>query len=203
MSDSRGALVRRVLHEHRRGVWPLGGLLGVDALAAGPGVLPQSPAAPRMARAVAAAGQPAAAATADARVAASELADASAARDGRDTATRELASFRTEVLPKSVGDARRLLQLKVAQLARTHDITFARSIATPEGIRGSQLGRLQATIELVGRYRDVRQFLYELETSTDFVIVDSIVLSEGEDASSPLDLTLSLSTYFLAAPDVP
>lgn len=196
MSDSRGALVRRVLHEHRRWIWPLGVLLGVNALAVVLGVLPMS-------RAVASAEQRAAAATADARVAASELADASAARDGRDTATRELASFRTEVLPKSVGDARRLLQLKVAQLSRTHDITFARSIATPEGIRGSQLGRLQATIELVGRYRDVRQFLYELETSTDFVIVDSIVLSEGEDASSPLDLTLSLSTYFLAAPDVP
>ena len=194
MSDSRGALVRRVLHEHRRWIWPLGVLLGVNALAVVLGVLPMS-------RAVASAEQRAAAATADARVAASELADASAARGGRDTATRELASFRTE--PKSVGDARRLLQLKVAQLARTHDITFARSIATPEGIRGSQLGRLQATIELVGRYRDVRQFLYELETSTDFVIVDSIVLSEGEDASSPLDLTLSLSTYFLAAPDVP
>ncbi len=196
MNDSRGALVRRVLHEHRRWIWPLGVLLGVNALAVVLGVLPMS-------RAVASAEQRAAAATADARVAASELADASAARDGRDTATRELASFRTEVLPKSVGDARRLLQLKVAQLSRTHDITFARSIATPEGIRGSQLGRLQATIELVGRYRDVRQFLYELETSTDFVIVDSIVLSEGEDASSPLDLTLSLSTYFLAAPDVP
>ncbi len=196
MSDSRGALVRRVLHEHRRWIWPLGVLLGVNALAVVLGVLPMS-------RAVASAEQRAAAATADARVAASELADATAARDGRDTATRELASFRTEVLPKSVGDARRLLQLKVAQLARTHDITFARSIATPEGIRGSQLGRLQATIELVGRYRDVRQFLYELETSKDFVIVDSIVLSEGEDASSPLDLTLSLSTYFLAAPDVP
>ena len=196
MSDSRGALVRRVLHEHRRWIWPLGVLLGVNALAVVLGVLPMS-------RAVASAEQRAAAATADARVAASELADASAARDGRDTATRELASFRTEVLPKSVGDARRLLQLKVAQLARTHDITFARSIVTPEGIRGSQLGRLQATIELVGRYRDVRQFLYELETSKDFVIVDSIVLSEGEDASSPLNLTLSLSTYFLAAPDVP
>ena len=196
MSDSRGALVRRVLHEHRRWIWPLGVLLGVNALAVVLGVLPMS-------RAVASAEQRAAAATADARVAASELADASAARDGRDTATRELASIRTEVLPKSVGDARRLLQLKVAQLARTHDITFARSIATPEGIRGSQLGRLQATIELVGRYRDVRQFLYELETSKDFVIIDSIVLSEGEDASSPLNLTLSLSTYFLAAPDVP
>ena len=196
MSDSRGALVRRVLHEHRRWIWPLGVLLGVNVLAVVLGVLPMS-------RAVASVEQRAAEATADARVAASELADATAARDGRDTATRELASFRTEVLPKSVGDARRLLQLKVAQLARTHDITFARSIATPEGIRGSQLGRLQATIELVGRYRDVRQFLYELETSKDFVIVDSIVLSEGEDASSPLDLTLSLSTYFLAAPDVP
>ena len=90
MSDSRGALVRRVLHEHRRWIWPLGVLLGVNVLAVVLGVLPMS-------RAVASAEQRAVEATADARVAASELADATAARDGRDTATRELASFRTEV----------------------------------------------------------------------------------------------------------
>ena len=47
----------------------------------------------------------------------------------------------------------------------------------------------------------MRQFLYELETSKDFVIVDSIVLSEGDDTSAPLNLTLVISTYFRAVPD--
>ena len=55
--------------------------------------------------------------------------------------------------------------------------------------------------ELVGRYRDVRQFLYELETASDFVIVDSIVLAEGDDAAAPLNLTMVVSTYFSAVSD--
>jgi Tfp pilus assembly protein PilO len=196
MSDRRGGLARRVLREHRAWIWPLAVLLGANVLAVALGVLPMS-------RAVAAAERRATDASDDARAAAAELAAATAARDGRDTASRELTTFRSEVLPASVGEARRLLQLRVAQLARAHDITFARSVATPETIRGSELARLQATVDLVGRYRDVRAFLYELETSQDFVIVDSIVLSEGEDASSPLNLTLVLSTYYTAAPDVP
>lgn len=194
MTDRRGVLVRRVLREHRTWIWPLAVLLGANVLALALGVLPLS-------RAVSASESRATAASADARAAAAELATATAARDGRDTATRELATFRTDVLPKSVGEARRLLQLKVAQLARTHDVTFARSVATPESIRGSQLARLQATIELEGAYRGVRGFLYDLETAKDFVIVDSIVLSEGENGSSPLSLTIVLSTYFTA--DVP
>lgn len=196
MSERRGVLARRVLREHRTWIWPLGVLLAVNGLAVALGVLPMS-------RGVAAADRRAAEASADARAAAAELAATTAARDGRDTATRELTTFRTDVLPASVAEARRLLQLKVAQLARAHDITFARSVATPETIKDSQLARLQATVDLVGRYRDVRAFLYELETSKDFVIVDSIVLSEGEDASAPLNLTLVISTYFTAAPDVP
>lgn len=196
MSASRGTLVRRVLHEHRAWIWPLVVLFGLNALAVVLGILPMS-------RTVAASESRAAAASSDAGAAATELAAATAARDGRDTANRELGTFHREVLPAGVGEARRLLQLKIAQLARAHNVTFARSVATPETIRGSQLSRLQASIELVGRYRDVRQFLYELETSKDFVIVDSIVLSEGDDASAPLNLTLVLSTYYRAAPDVP
>lgn len=194
MTASRGSLVRRVLREHRAWIWPLAVLLGLNVLALMLGILPMS-------RAVASAETRATTAAADAAAAAAELAAAAAARDGRDTATRELATFHADVLPAGVAEARRLLQLKVAQLARAHDVTFARSVASPESIRGSDLARLQASIELVGRYRDVRQFLYELETSKDFVIVDSIMLSEGEDAAAPLNLTIVLSTYFKAVPD--
>lgn len=196
MSVMRLPLVRRVLREHRAWIWPLVVLFGLNVAALLVGILPMS-------QAVASSEARAAAATADANVAAAELTAATAARDGRDTAMRELGLFHTDVLPAGVGEARRLLQLKLAQLARTHDVTFARSAATPETIRQSQLARLQSSIDLVGRYRDVRQFLYELETARDFVIVDSIELSEGDDASAPLNLTLELSTYFKATPDVP
>ncbi|MBP7778999.1 MAG: hypothetical protein KA371_17925 [Acidobacteria bacterium] len=196
MSASRGVLLRRVLQEHRAWIWPLAVVLGLNTLAMVFGILPMS-------RAVAASETRALEASADAAAAGAELVAATSARAGRDTATRELGIFQKDILPGGVAEARRLLQLKIAQLARAHDVTFARSIASPETIRGSQLARLQASIELVGRYPDVRQFLYELETSNDFVIVDSIVLAEGEDASSPLNLTLVISTYFRAVPDAP
>jgi Type II secretion system (T2SS), protein M subtype b len=189
------ALVARALREHRAWIWPLVVLVGANLAALILGVLPLS-------RSVASAESRASDALADARAAAAELTAATNARDGRDTAARELTVFYGDVLPASVAEARRLLQLKVAQLARRHEVTFARAVASPESIRGSDLARLSATIDLVGRYRDVRQFLYELETSDDFVIVDSIVLSEGEDLSGPLDLTLVVSTYFKAAGDV-
>lgn len=183
------------MREHRAWIWPLLVLVGANIAALMLGVLPLS-------RAVASAEQRATDAAADARAAAAELTAATSARDGRDTATRELKVFYGDVLPASVAEARRLLQLKVAQLAREHDVTFARAAASPETIRDSDLSRLSATVDLVGRYRDVRQFLYELETSDDFVIVDSIVLSEGEDLSGPLDLTLVVSTYFKGEGDV-
>lgn len=196
MSDGRGSLVRRIAREHRAWIWPLAVLAGVNVIAVVLGVLPMS-------RAVEGSERRAQEASVDATAAAAELSAAKATREGRDAATRELAVFYSDVLPDHVAGARRLLQLKIAQLAKAHDITFARSVASPESIRGSDLGRLKATIDLVGRYRDVRQFLYELETASDFVVVDAIQLSEGDDLSGPLDLTLEVSTYFKAAPDVP
>lgn len=195
MTESRGVILRRVLREHRAWIWPLAVLLAVNTVALVAGVLPMS-------RSVRSADSRAAVATVDADAAAAELTAATAARDGRDTATRELSVFYRDVLPADIAAARRLLQLRVAQLARTHQITFARSAVSPENIKGSALARLQANVELVGRYDDVRDFLYELETAADFVVVDSIVLSEGEDTSAPLDFTLVVSTYYQATPDV-
>ena len=196
MIEARGVLMRRLLREHRAWVWPLVVLLGVNTVALVAGVVPMS-------RSVRSSEVRASSAAADAEVAAKELEEAAAARDGRDTATRELSAFYDDVLPRDVAAARRLLQLRVAQLARAHGVTFFRSAASPDKMRDSDLSRLQASISLVGRYRDVRDFLYELETAEDFVVVDSIVLAEGQDATGPLDLTLTVSTYFKAIPDVP
>ncbi|MGE0122999.1 MAG: GspMb/PilO family protein [Vicinamibacterales bacterium] len=194
MTQSRTALARRVVAEHRAWLWPLGLLVVANLLALGLAVVPMS-------RSVEAAEARAQQATVEARDAAAALKAATATRDGRDAAARELAVFYRDVLPTDVSAARRLLQLRLAQLARQHDVTFARANATPESIRGSSLARLRVQAELVGRYDDVRAFLYALETAGDFVIVDSIVLTEGEGPSSPLNLTLNVSTYYRAGAD--
>jgi hypothetical protein len=194
MTESRGALVRRVLAEHRRWIWPLGVLLAANVVVLVLAVLPMS-------RSVEASAVRARQAGAEAAAAAAELKAVTATRDGRDAAARELAVFYTEVLPDDVSAARRLLQLRLGQLARTHKVSFARSVATPETIRDSSLARLRVSAELVGRYDDIRRFLYALETASEFVIVDSIVLGEGSEANAPLNLTLNVSTYFQASGD--
>ena len=71
----------------------------------------------------------------------------------------------------------------------------------PTSIRDSSLARLHVRAELAGDYDDIRAFLYALETANEFVIVDSIVLGEGDDASAPLNLTLNVSTYYRTATD--
>jgi len=195
MTHSRTALARRVLTEHRTWVWPLGLLIVANLLVLGLAVVPMS-------RSVRAAEVRARQASAEASAAAAALTAVTATRDGRDAAARELAVFYRDVLPADVSAARRLLQLRLAQLARSHSVGFARAIATPESIRGSSLARLRVQAELVGRYDDVRAFLYALETAAEFVIVDSIVLAEGDEPSAPLNLTLNVSTYFQAGTDV-
>jgi hypothetical protein len=195
MTQSRAAVARRVLADYRAWIWPLGLLLAANLIVVVLAVVPMS-------RAVGAAETRARLAGVEASEAAAELKAVTATRDGRDAATRELAVFYRDVLPGDVSSARRLLQLRLAQLARSHDVAFARSAASPETIRGSDLARLRVSAELSGRYEDIRQFLYALETAKDFVIVESVVLAEGDELSSPLDLTLNVATYYKAGADV-
>jgi Tfp pilus assembly protein PilO len=125
-----------------------------------------------------------------------DLKDVEATRDGQAQATTDLDTFYREVLPTDVASARRLTQVKLSQLARGHDVTFERSHANIEALKDSQLDRLLTSYELSGNWDDIRQFIYEIETSPDFIVIDNVVLSEGAAGNSPLSLTLELSTYF-------
>jgi len=53
---------------------------------------------------------------------------------------------------------------------------------------------------LQGDYESFRQFIYELETSPEFVIIDDVTLTQT-DPNKPLTLTLDLSTYYLLRPN--
>ncbi len=54
---------------------------------------------------------------------------------------------------------------------------------------------------LRGNYEDIRRFIYQVETGSDFIVIDSIALQQGEEAGSPLTLALGLSTYYHAGVD--
>ena len=125
-----------------------------------------------------------------------DLKDAEATRDGQAQASTDLDRFYGEVLPQDFAAARRVTQLRLAQMARAHDVAFHRGATTPELLKNSPLERLRVTCALEGDWDDIRQLIYEIETGPDFIVIDNVALAEGEDSAAPLALQLDLSTYY-------
>jgi len=115
---------------------------------------------------------------------------------GRDRTDAELASFYTDVLPSSLSSARSITYLHLAQLADQHNLRSIHRSAAPEPNTHGSLERLRITMALQGEYEDLRRFIYELESGTDFVVIDSVAIAQGSEPGSPLQLTLNLSTYY-------
>ena len=185
-------LGRRVLHENRRYLWPLVGALLLNLAVYGLVVYPLGV---KSATAV-----ERAAAAADVRAAAErDMAAAAALVAGKSTAEQELATFYQKVLPPTLDAARRLTYAKLPALARKANVKFEerRSDIDPQQ-KNSRLGRLQTRIVLEGDYDSLRQLLYELETTPEFLIVDDVSVLQP-DANKPLTLTLNVSTYYRLA----
>jgi Tfp pilus assembly protein PilO len=132
-----------------------------------------------------------------------DLKAAEQTRDGSAQAAQDLDRFYREILPADVGVARRLTHLKLSQMARERSVTFQRSAASPEEVRDSTLERLRVSYALAGDYDDIRGLIYDIETAPDFLVIENVFLSEGDDEQSPLTLTLDLSTYYRAARNAP
>ena len=49
---------------------------------------------------------------------------------------------------------------------------------------------------LSGAYRDIRRFIHALETAPEFVVIEEIVLSQGDETEAREVLSLVLSTYY-------
>ena len=122
-------------------------------------------------------------------------AQAAGTLEGRDRAATELAAFYSNVLPTDLSGARRLTHLRLAQLARESNLKFIRASFEPVAERNRTLTRLQIEMALSGTYDDMRDFIRDLETSDDFVVIDNLELGEGADGG-PLSVTVRLSTYY-------
>ena len=179
----------RVLAEHRRWLIPVGLVLAVNVVVLFAIVMP-------MRQSAESGTSQAAESAATLNAAIADLKDAEATRDGQSQASKDLERFYSEVLPTSFASARRMTQLKLAQMARAHDVAFQRGATTQESLRNSPLERLNVTCSLSGDWDDIRQLIHEIETGGDFLVIDNVALSEGEDPSAPLALELELSTYF-------
>ena len=179
----------RVLREHRAALVPLGVVLLVNLGVLLVLVLPLS------AR-VSTNEQRATAAERQRVVAQAELKRAEALRDGKAQATQDLDTFYKQVLPGNVTAARRILLLHAQQLAREFNVQFQSGGTTEDEVDKSTLLRLTAQMRLSGDYEDIRGFIYALETSPDFLVIDRFALAEGIDQNAPLTVMLEVSTYY-------
>lgn len=185
----------RVIADHRRALIPVGIVLAINIIVLLAVVMP-------MRRSVESGESQADESAAALNAAATDLKDAEAMRDGQTQADKDLEKFYGEVLPANFAVARRMTGLKMAQLARSHDVSLLSGAATPEVLRNSPLERLKLSYSLEGDWEDVRQFIYEIETGPDFIVIDNVGLAEGEGGTAPLSLLLEISTYYKVAGNV-
>jgi Tfp pilus assembly protein PilO len=181
-------LIQRVLREHRRVVVPLAVALGVNIVVYAVAVYPLSQRVANIQQRDRTAEEQLLAARRD-------HAQASGTLTGKDRAAAELATFYKDVLPRDLAGARRLTQLRLAQLAREAELKFVRATFEPVNEEKRTLTQLRIEMVLSGTYSDVRAFIHELETAPEFVVVDNIELGQGAE-SGPLSVTLHLSTYY-------
>ena len=125
------------------------------------------------------------------------FASAEALVRGKTLADQELTTFYGKVLPSNLDDARRMTYARLPALARKANMRLTRRDAGTDAEleRKSHLGRLKTQMVLEGGYENIRQFLFELETTPEFIIVDDVSLGQSE-SNRPVTLTVALSTYF-------
>jgi hypothetical protein len=117
---------------------------------------------------------------------------------GKQAADAELKKFYGEVLPPDESDARRITYANINQLAKKANVKYERASYEGSQERDSTLGKLTTTITLSGQYRDIRRFIYELETAPQFLVLENVALSQGAETSSALNVTVKVATYYQA-----
>jgi Tfp pilus assembly protein PilO len=116
---------------------------------------------------------------------------------GKQLADASLQKFYKEVLPADSSVARRLTYLKLSQLARAANVRLESGTNTVSHEKGSHLSKVTTTYGCSGEYRDVRRFIYSLETAPEFMVLENIGLSSVEQqARTGLAIKLDVATYF-------
>ena len=120
---------------------------------------------------------------------------------GRDRTSAALTSFYKDVLPPNFAEARSAWYLRLSQLAEQHNLDLGNRQAAREVEKGSSLERMHMSMSLHGDYEDIRRFIYQVESGSDFIVIDSIALRQGAEPGSALTFDMDLSTYYRVGPD--
>jgi Tfp pilus assembly protein PilO len=182
-------LLRRVLVEKRRLIYPLVGALILNAALFAAIVYPLS-------LKVANGERDANAAAAARRKAGAEYEAARATVVGKDSADTELKKFYGAVLPPDQSAARRVLFGTIEKLAASAGVKQGQVNTAVDQGRESDLSKLTATVRLFGEYRNIRRFIYELETAPEFLVLENLDLNQGTEREQALTVMLRVSTYF-------
>lgn len=134
---------------------------------------------------------------------AAERDDAAARRaaEERERTDAALKAFYKDVLPPNFTRAQQATFLRLTQLAEQHHLQPSRRSSDRDLDKDASLVRMRISMALRGNYEDIRRFIYQVESGTDFIVIDSVALRQGTEPGSPLTLDLSLSTYYRARPD--
>lgn len=182
--------LKRIFHEKRRLVIPVAAGLALNIVLYAGVVYPLS-VRERSSQ------QRERAAAAELQAAEREAAAAQETVQGRARTELALKAFYQDVLPGGLSNARLNLYSKLSRLAEQHNLERGNLRLEPDKNPKGSLVRLRGTMLLQGDYEDIRQFIYQVESGPDFVVIDSVTLIQGgEPGSSSLTLTLGLSTYY-------
>ncbi len=128
-------------------------------------------------------------------------AEASETVASKSIADNQLERFYNDVLPHDLAEARNLLSPYLDNLSADMNLVLERRSSVSEKVRDSPLTNLSTTMVLAGEYEDIREFIYEMETAPEFILIESVVLGQGNGSDDELVLTLGVSTYFWEGPD--
>ena len=120
---------------------------------------------------------------------------------GKAAADAELKKFYGAVLPPDQSAARRITYLNIYQLAKKANVNYERAAVEVTQERDSTLGKLTTTVVLSGQYRDIRHFIYNLETAPEFLVLENVSLTQGAEEGGALNVTVKVATYYQAGGD--
>lgn len=185
----------RIFREKRALIWPLVLVLIANVVLYALVVYP-------LAQKVAAGEQDASAGTAALHTARRDYQNARETVAGKGQADTELAKFYQEILPPDLSGARRITYLPLDQLAKASRLNLERQSADPSRVRESTLQKLTQIAVLTGDYRDIRQFIYKLETAPEFIVLENVSLAQSESgADRGITVTVQVATYYRTGAD--
>lgn len=118
---------------------------------------------------------------------------------GKKEADAALQTFYKDVLPVDQAIARKLTYTRLSQLAKDANVKLEHGTNVVKHEKGSELSKLTTTYTLMGDYRDVRRFIYSLETAPEFIVLENVALTASTGDQQParaLAMNLEIATYF-------